>query len=57
MEWLVTYGIPQGRGGWLITEQRTIAAVDYVTAQNFARYAAMRGEKVQSITEAKCHAR
>lgn len=55
MEWLVTYGIPQNRGGWLITEQRIVAAADYVTAQNFARYAAMRGEKVQFIEEVRSY--
>ena len=52
MEWLVTFGIPQSKGGWLVTEQRVITAADYITAFNFANYIAMRGEHVQSITEA-----
>ena len=52
MDWQVTFGISQGRGGMLITEQRIIAADDYITAFNFANYIAMRNEQVVSIEEA-----
>lgn len=56
MEWLITFGIPQRKGGWLITEQRIISAADYVTANNFANYLAMRGEQVQCVEEAVTNA-
>lgn len=51
MKWEITYGIPQGKGGWLITEQRIVAASDYFSALSQARHACKHGETVQDIRE------
>jgi hypothetical protein len=47
--WVATYGIKQMRGGWLVTEQHIISAIDYPTAWKIGRKDCPRGETLMSI--------
>ena len=48
-QWLATYGARQLRGGWLVTEQHIIHAVDYPTAFKIARKDCPKGESVLNV--------
>lgn len=47
--WAATYGIKQGRGGWLVTEQSIVEASDYFSAHKIGRSRCKRGEALMSL--------
>ena len=47
--WAATYGIKQGRGGWLVTEQSIVEANDYFSAHKIGRSRCKRGEALMTI--------
>lgn len=47
--WAATYGIKQGRGGWLVTEQSIVEAGDYFSAHKIGRSRCKRGEALMSL--------
>ena len=47
--WAATYGIKQGRGGWLVTEQSIVEATDYFSAHKIGRSRCKRGETLMAL--------
>lgn len=45
-QYVITYGIKQGRGGYLLTEQKIIDAKDSWSANSRACFHCKRGESV-----------
>jgi hypothetical protein len=47
--WVATFGIKQPKGGWLVTEQAIVEAVDYPTAFKCGIALCPRGESVMDV--------
>jgi hypothetical protein len=47
------FGVPQQRGGFMLTEQMIITAVDYEHAHKQAMYHRKRGEQVYLVEHTK----
>lgn len=53
--WSAYYAVPNWRGGWLVTEQRIIAAVDYEHAYDKAQHDAPLGEALIDLVSIPNH--